>query len=152
MALIEVLQVYPKTLPGYATLLGYLTTLAEGVKNAQDESGGWWLVMDEPYPGMKGNYIESSATAMFTYGFLKGVRTGLLEEGYRKTAVKAWDLMLDRFVKKEANGTLSWEGTVEVGSLGSNASYEVSCISSNLHSQVFRFAVLTVYSTISVCH
>ncbi|KAH7130678.1 glycosyl hydrolase-like protein family 88 [Dendryphion nanum] len=124
MALVEVLQVYPSTLPGYARLQGYLTTLADGVAKAQDESGGWWLVMDEPYPGMKGNYIESSATAMFTYGYLKGVRTGLLEEKYRDNAVKAYDLMLDRFVTKEANGTLSFEGTVTVGSLSSNGSYE----------------------------
>ncbi|KAF2018914.1 glycoside hydrolase family 105 protein [Aaosphaeria arxii CBS 175.79] len=124
MALVEVLQVYPKNLPGYARLRGYLTTLADGVEKAQDESGGWWLVMDEPYPGMKGNYIEASATAMFTYGILKGIRTGLLEERRRPTALKAYDLMLDRFVTREKNGTLSFDGTVVVGSLSSNGSYE----------------------------
>jgi rhamnogalacturonyl hydrolase YesR len=128
MALVEILQIYPKELEGYAKLKGYLTTLAEGLKKAQDGSGGWWLVMDEPYPGTKGNYIESSATAMFTYGYLKGVRIGLLEQFYRDTAVKAYDLMLERFVKYEANGTLSFEGTVKVGSLDKDASYEVSLI------------------------
>jgi rhamnogalacturonyl hydrolase YesR len=126
MALVEVLQVYPKSLPGYDRLLTYLTTLAQGVDKAQDISGGWWLVMDEPYPGMKGNYIESSATAMFTYSYLKGVRTGLLNKKYRETASKAYDLMVERFVKEEKNGTLSWEGTVQVGSLSGSASYEVS--------------------------
>lgn len=125
VALVEVLQVYPKDLPGYARLLEYFTTLAEGIEKAQDVSGGWWLVMDEPYPGMPGNYIESSATAMFTYAYLKGIRTGLLEKSYMDTAVKAWDLMLDDFVQYEANGTLSWTGTVEVGSLSGNATYEV---------------------------
>ncbi|ORY07799.1 glycosyl hydrolase-like protein family 88 [Clohesyomyces aquaticus] len=124
MALVEVLQVYPQNLEGYAKLKGYLVTLAEGLKRVQDESGGWWLVMDEPYPSMKGNYIESSATAMFTYGYLKGIRTGLLEESYRDPAVKAYNLLLDRFVKHEANGTLSWEGTVKVGSLDRDASFE----------------------------
>ena len=125
VALVEVLQVYPTTLPGYSRLLGYLTTLADGIQKAQDASGGWWLVMDEPYPGMPGNYIESSATAMFTYGYLKGIRTGLLGMNYKTTAVKAWDLMLNRFVQHELNGTLSWAGTVAVGSLGGNATYEV---------------------------
>ena len=81
--------------------------------------------MDEPYPGMEGNYIESSATAMFTYAYLKGIRTGLLEATYKDTALKAWDLMLDDFVQYETNGTLSWTGTVEVGSLSGNATYEV---------------------------
>ena len=126
VALVEVLQVYPKELPGYARLHNYLTTLAEGVEKAQDAKGGWWLVMDEPYPGMKGNYIESSATAMFTYSYLKGIRTGLLKESHKATALKAYNLMLTDFVKKEANNTLSWEGTVQVGSLSGNATYEVS--------------------------
>jgi hypothetical protein len=34
--------------------------------------------------------------------------------------------MIDEFVQYEKNGTLSWTGTVEVGSLSGNASYEVS--------------------------
>ena len=142
MALVEVLQVYPKELPGYGRLKTYLTTLAEGVKKAQDSSGGWWLVMDEPYPGMKGNYIESSATAMFTYGFLKGARTGLLNESYRNTASKAYDLMVERFVKVEKNGTLSWEGTVQVGSLSSDASYEVSMVHVTSGTQADKGTVL----------
>ncbi|KAK7193607.1 hypothetical protein DPSP01_000158 [Paraphaeosphaeria sporulosa] len=124
MVLVEVLQIYPKELPGYARLLGYFTSLAAGLKKAQDKSGGWWLIMDEPYPGAKGNYIESSGTAMFTYGFLKGVRTGLLDSQYKQPAIKAYDLMIEKFIKYETNGTLSWEGTVSVGSLGSNGSYE----------------------------
>jgi rhamnogalacturonyl hydrolase YesR len=46
MALVEVLEVYPKELSGYTRLHGYLTALAEGVEKAQDTTGGWWLVMD----------------------------------------------------------------------------------------------------------
>lgn len=34
--------------------------------------------------------------------------------------------MVEKFIKYENNGTLSWEGTVSVGSLSGNASYEVS--------------------------
>lgn len=126
MALVEVLEVYPRRHPAYSRLLNYLKTLADGVKKAQDASGGWWLVMDEPYPGMPGNYIESSATAMFTYGYLKGIRLGLLDKAYKQTATKAWNLMLDDFIQYENNGTLSWTGTVQVGSLSGNATYEVS--------------------------
>jgi rhamnogalacturonyl hydrolase YesR len=124
VALVEVLEVFPKSHPGYAKLQEYLVTLADGVKKAQDVSGGWWLIMNEPYPGMEGNYIESSATAMFAYAYLKGVRLGLLEAEYTETAVKAYDLMTDKFVQYESNGTLSWTGTVEVGSLKGDASYE----------------------------
>jgi rhamnogalacturonyl hydrolase YesR len=124
VALVEVLEVFPKTHPGFAKLSTYFTTLAEGIQKAQDVSGGWWLLMDEELAGAEGNYIESSATAMFAYAYLKGIRLGLLEPEYKDTAVKAWDLMIDEFVQYEANGTLSWTGTVEVGSLKGDASYE----------------------------
>jgi rhamnogalacturonyl hydrolase YesR len=124
VALVEVLEVWPKTHAGYSKLLSYLTTLASGIRNAQDTSGGWWLLMDKKLAGKEGNYIESSATAMFTYAYLKGIRLGLLEKKYRKTAVKAWDLLLDEFIQYEKNGTLSFTGTVSVGSLSGNASYE----------------------------
>jgi len=45
VALVEVLEVFPETHPGYAKLKTYLTTLADGLQKAQDVSGGWWLIM-----------------------------------------------------------------------------------------------------------
>jgi rhamnogalacturonyl hydrolase YesR len=113
--------------PGYARLLNYYTTVAAGLKRAQDPSShGWWLVMNEPYPGREGNYFESSAAAMFTYGWLAGLREGWLEESeYAGPATKAYKHLIDDFVTENVNGTLTWEGTVEVGSLGSNATFEV---------------------------
>uniref|UniRef100_L2GGI9 Cell wall glycosyl hydrolase n=1 Tax=Colletotrichum fructicola (strain Nara gc5) TaxID=1213859 RepID=L2GGI9_COLFN len=98
MALIDTLQVYPTDLPGYARLLGYFTR--------------------------KGNYIEASATAMFAYGLLRGVRDGLLEEKYKAVGLKAYELLVDEFVREDGNGTISFLGTVQVGSLNSNASFE----------------------------
>ena len=128
VALVDVLDYYPMALPGYDKLLGYFTELSAAVLDVQDESGGWWLVIDPPYPGMEGNYIESSGTAMFTYSWLKGIRKGYLEKDtYFAPAEKAYDLMLDRFVAYNGtNGTLNWEGTVVVGSLSEDGSYEVS--------------------------
>lgn len=126
LTLLEAIQLFPKWHPGHAKLARYFQTLAAGLKKAQDESGGWWLVMSEPYPGMPGNYIESSASAMFTFGWLKGMRLGLLpEHEYIRPAKKAYELLIDRFVVVNANGTLDWEGTVQVGSLSSNATFEV---------------------------
>ncbi|KAK0610635.1 glycosyl hydrolase [Bombardia bombarda] len=130
MALVDVLDWFPTGHPGYAKLRGYLDTLAKALKTAQDvKSGGWWLVMDAPYPGMEGNYIESSGTAMYTYGLLKGVRKGYLSgdvvEGYGKVAERAYGLMTERFVARNGtNGTLNWEGTVRVGSLDGNGDFK----------------------------
>lgn len=126
MSLLEVIPLFPESHPGRARLIEYFTTLAVTLKKAQDdESGGWWLIMSEPYPGVSGNYIESSASAMFTFGWLKGIRLGLIaEEDYLEPALKAYHSLIDRFVKVDDDDTLHWEGTVEVGSLGSNATFE----------------------------
>ncbi|KAK2731662.1 cell wall glycosyl hydrolase [Colletotrichum kahawae] len=101
MALVDTLQVYPASLPGYARLLGYFG-----------------------YETREGNYIEASATAMFAYGLLRGVRDGLLEEKYRAVGLKAYGLLVEEFVREDGNGTISFLGTVQVGSLNSNASFE----------------------------
>ncbi|OLN87310.1 Unsaturated rhamnogalacturonyl hydrolase YteR 2 [Colletotrichum chlorophyti] len=124
MALVEVLEVYPRCLPGYGRLLEYFVTLADGLARSQDEKGGWWLIMNEGYETRPGNYIESSATAMFAYGLLRGVRDGLLEERYRENGLRAYDLLTSEFIREDANDLVSFLGTVRVGSLNSNASFE----------------------------
>ncbi|KAF9872466.1 cell wall glycosyl hydrolase [Colletotrichum karsti] len=124
MALIETLQVYPQSLPGYGRLLEYFVTLADGLARSQDEKGGWWLIMNEGYETRKGNYIESSATAMFSYGLLRGVRDGLLDVKYKDVGLKAYNLLVNDFIRDDKNGSISFLGTVQVGSLNSNASFE----------------------------
>jgi rhamnogalacturonyl hydrolase YesR len=129
VSLLEAIAVWPATdTAGRSTLVGYFTSLASGLLAAQDEdSGGWWLVMSEEYVGREENYIESSGTAMFTYGFLRGVREGLLDgEVYLDAGRRAYEGMVERFVVETEDGTLDWEGTVKVGSLSSNATFEVS--------------------------
>ena len=105
----------------------YYTWLAEALKASQDsESGGWWLIMSEQYVGAEGNYIESSGMAMFTYGWFKGIRDGHLQEDeYLGPAKKAYEGMTSQFLEPEDDGTVTWHGTVEVGSLSSNGTYEV---------------------------
>lgn len=127
MSLLETIEVFPETHPGYDRLVGYFTTLAQGLKDDQDSSGGWWLVMTEPYAAREGNYIESSADAMFTFGLLRGLRFGLLAEAdFSGPAEEAYTALVETFVTENSDGTLNFEGTVQVGSLSSDASYEVS--------------------------
>ncbi|KAI1094468.1 glycoside hydrolase family 105 protein [Rostrohypoxylon terebratum] len=127
MSLLEVIPLFPESHPGRARLVEYFTTLASALKKAQDEeSGGWWLIMSEPYPGAPGNYIESSASAMFTFGWLEGISLGLIDAGdYLEPALKAYHSLIDRFVRvDDGDDTLHWEGTVQVGSLVGNGTFE----------------------------
>lgn len=148
VSLLESIEVWPTSHTGRDTLVGYFTTLAEGVLAAQDDAtGGWWLIMDEQYRGAEGNYIESSATAMFTYGFFKGISMGLIDEAtYLAPAKKAYEMMVDTFVVELDDGTLDWEGTVLVGSLSGNGTYEVSFrISLLLNVAVLADNIVTQY-------
>ncbi|CAE6414744.1 unnamed protein product [Rhizoctonia solani] len=124
MALVDVLDYFPQKHAGYKKIRGFLERLAPAIVNAADPvTGNWWLVMG--YPNRAGNYIESSGSAMFVYSLLRGVRKGYLpKKNYVKTATKAYEYLAKTFVVPETNGTLSWNGTVSVGSLGSNGTYE----------------------------
>lgn len=125
MSLIEILDVFPKGHPGYERILGYYTTLAAALRDAQDPtSHGWWLVMNEDYPGQEGNYFESSSAAMFTWGWLAGLRLGYIdEETFLEPATNAYKHLVNDFVTRNCDGTVTWEDTVEVGSLNSDASF-----------------------------
>lgn len=158
VALLETIPLIPESHEGKAKLTGYFQALAEGVLKAQDAAtSGWWLIMD--FPGRQKNYIESSASAMFTYGLLRGVRTGLIDAAtYLEPAKKAYQALVDDFVVENSDGTLAWEGTVLVGSLNSNATFEVSFWTQRVDlNMIFSFfqtmltlsAVLHVYCAVS---
>ncbi|KAL4863278.1 Six-hairpin glycosidase-like protein [Aspergillus spectabilis] len=119
MSLIEILDIYPEHLKGYNKLLGYYKRLSLALLRAQDpNTHGWWLVLSKQYVPAEGNYFESSAAAMFTYGWLAGLRRGYLDEKiYSSPAAKAYKHLIADFVKMHRNGTLTWEGTVQAGSL-----------------------------------
>ncbi|KAI8950970.1 Six-hairpin glycosidase-like protein [Xylaria longipes] len=130
MALLDTLEILEqeKAPSQYsAPLLDKFQRLIPAVIKAVDpQTGGWWQIVDQG--GRKGNYIESSATAMFSYSLLKGVRLGYVPHELAATATKvgtrAQRLLTDHFVVEEADGTLSYNGTVAVCSLNSTATYE----------------------------
>jgi rhamnogalacturonyl hydrolase YesR len=126
VSLTETLQIMPKDTPGYERLLEYFVTLSRGARDSQDAEGGWYLIMDEKYLDDKRNYLESSASAMFVTGLLRGVRLGWLnKEEFFPAGEFGYKTLVDRWVtENKADGTVNWEGTVQVGSLNSNATIE----------------------------
>ncbi|KAI5782570.1 glycosyl hydrolase [Geopyxis carbonaria] len=114
MALVDVLDVFPRAHPGYKTLVGYLRALAAAVMRA-DHAGGWWLMMLHPSDTAAGNYRESSGSAMFVYALLKAARQGHVDARTRAFAEHEYWRIAKAFVREESNGngTLAWTGTVE---------------------------------------
>lgn len=103
MALVDVLDFLPKDHPKRGQLIAILNRTLDAVEKVQDKtSGTWWLIMD--MPGRKGNYLEASASCMFTYAMAKGVRMGYLPARFAKTAAKAWAGIQTEFVAKNGTG------------------------------------------------
>jgi unsaturated rhamnogalacturonyl hydrolase len=117
MALVDTLPSYPEHDPGRAELLAILQRTAAAVVRYQDaESGLWYQVLDKP--GAKGNYLESSASGMFTYALAKGVRLGYLPRVYEQNAERGWRGIQTHFVQTAADGSVALTGTVKVAGLG----------------------------------
>jgi unsaturated rhamnogalacturonyl hydrolase len=119
MAAVDVLDDLPKTHRNRAELVRVVQQLAAAVARVQDPpTGVWWQVLDQPDRAR--NYLEASASAMFTYAFAKGARLGYLGPEYRVLANRAFDGMLAQFVTARPDGLVSIGGICKVAGLGGN--------------------------------
>ena len=100
LALVDILEVMPTDNAYYDTFKGYLTSLAAGIKNYQDETTGcWYQVMDKVPASLTGNYLEASCSSIFTAGYLKAIRLGLLDKTtYEPVAEKAYKGLVNQFM------------------------------------------------------
>lgn len=100
LALVDVLEAMPTGNTNYNTLKGYLTTLAAGIKNKQDETTGcWYQVLDKTPASLTGNYLEASCSSIFTAAYLKAIRLGLLDKTtYEPVATKAYEGLVNQFM------------------------------------------------------
>lgn len=118
MAAVDVLDYVPANHPDRPKLVRIVQQLADAVARVQDTSGVWWQVLDQP--NRPRNYLEESASAMFTYSFAKGARMGYLAPKYRTLATRAFDGLLDQFVETDNDGRVTIGGICKVAGLGGN--------------------------------
>ncbi|KAK6529107.1 hypothetical protein TWF694_004322 [Orbilia ellipsospora] len=70
-------------------LVDVLNAQCEALKRLQDPKSGLWRTLLD-VPESEGSYLESSASAGFAYGMLKGIRKKyLLQQEYEDVAIKA---------------------------------------------------------------
>lgn len=124
-----------KNTDNYKTLKKHLDSFAAGIVKWQDKTtGGWYQVMDENssykansynssyrWTESYNNYIETSATAIFSAALFKAVRLGLLEDTYKEAAKKAFEGIVNNFVAPKADGTINiWSSSRSAGLGGKN--------------------------------
>lgn len=84
VSLVEILSNLPQEDPGRDAPLAYLTRMAETLAVWQKEGGLWHTLVMDP-----GTYLETSASALFAYGYHKAMRMGLLDSRYEDVVRKA---------------------------------------------------------------
>jgi unsaturated rhamnogalacturonyl hydrolase len=119
MALVDVLDFIPADHPRRDEILDILNQVAAGVKKHQDKKTGlWYQVMD--LGSREGNYLEATASSMFSYALLKAVRKGYIPKIYRKTGIKGYQGIVKHLIQENGDGTISLTKCCSVAGLGGN--------------------------------
>jgi rhamnogalacturonyl hydrolase YesR len=108
----EVLSELPKDHPKRARILESYNKMIASLLQYQDSDGMWHQLIDHPE-----SYQESSATAMFTFAMITGVKKGWLkDEEYAQAARKGW-LAVNKFIDRDGNVDRVCVGTGQTNSL-----------------------------------
>ncbi|MEY4936714.1 MAG: hypothetical protein RIS64_3073 [Bacteroidota bacterium] len=118
VGLVDVLDYFPKNHPRRAELVAILQRTAAAIAPFQTETGVWYQVLDKVKTD--GNYAEASATAMFTYSLLKGVRLGALDKKYLSIGQKAYVGILRTFISSDNQNFIHLNDVCSVAGLGGN--------------------------------
>lgn len=117
MALVDVLDFLPGDHPKREQILGILDDLIKALILVQDKTTNTWNeVLDRELE--EGNYSESSSSAMFTYTIAKAVRMGYVHPSLIESAERAFEGLVNTFVKEDSNNLLTYLDTVYTAGLG----------------------------------
>lgn len=119
MALVDVLDWFPKNHSCRTELEANLIQSCEAILKVQDTASGlWYQILD--MESRAGNYLESSGSGMFIYTFIRAVRMGLLPPQYLEAARRGYRGLLENHIKIDADGLLILEKTCGAAGLGGN--------------------------------
>lgn len=117
----------------YTTLKSHLQELAAGIVVRQASNGGWYQLLDKTdsfkatsYNGKSAsatNYIETSATAIFSAALFKAVRLGLIDAKYKENAKKAFECLVNNYTYLK-DGSLEIWGSCRSAGLGGGTGTE----------------------------
>lgn len=117
MAVADVLDYLPPDHPKRGLIVGLFYRLSEAVMRVQDEASGLWhQILDQG--SREGNYLETSASAMFVYALAKGNRFGYLSIEAAHSARRGFEGLVRRSVSEGENGEIHLNGICKVAGLG----------------------------------
>jgi unsaturated rhamnogalacturonyl hydrolase len=102
LAMTELLLVLPDNHPGRASVLSQLQEHIKGIASRQDGTGFWHQLLDR-----NDSYLETSATAIYTYCVAKAVNKGWIDKlAYSPMVLLGWSA-----VRSKINSKGQVEGT-----------------------------------------
>ena len=113
MALVDSLQLLPDDLSG--ELAPSAAAFLKSAARYQTDTGRWWQITDRPH--LPGNYLESSATAMFAYAFQVAERLGLCP-GAKDIGIRALNALSDTALSPDSDGVVRLHDICAVAGLG----------------------------------
>lgn len=93
VAMAELLSVLPADYPGRADVLQLYRQHLRAIVELQDGSGLWHNLLDRSE-----TFLETSASAMFTYALAKGVNEGWLSAEFAPAAITGWNGVVTRIL------------------------------------------------------
>ncbi len=119
MALVDVLDTFPQEHPKRQMLIEQLRNISDAVMKFRDtKTNTWYQVVDQGK--RKGNYLEASASAMYTYTFAKGYNKGYLDKNYLLNAQLSFAGLIKQFVSIDEKGLVNLNNVCSVAGLGGN--------------------------------
>ena len=119
-AIVDVLDFLPQETAGRDSIIQILQGLAKAIVKYQDpQSGTWYQVTDQG--AREGNYLESSATALFIYMLAKAINKGYIGNEYIEPTQKAFDGMVKTFTRLEEDGSYTITNCCAVAGLGGDS-------------------------------
>lgn len=116
MAMTEVLDVLPENYERRGEIIELLNKAITSIVKYQDKKTGvWYDVMDVKSDK---NYLESTASSMFAYVMLKGLRKGYIDSKFKDAAIKAYEGIIKEFIRVDADKTISLTHCCSVSGLG----------------------------------
>lgn len=82
----ELLMHLPKEHQSYKKILSNYKKHIKGLLKQQSETGMWHQVLDK-----HDSFKETSCSAMYIMGILRGVNNGWIDKSYKQNALKAWE-------------------------------------------------------------
>jgi rhamnogalacturonyl hydrolase YesR len=111
LALCDLLEVMPENHPKYQCVLVQYQKFCFGLLKCQGKNGMWHQLLDR-----SDSFLESSCTAIFVYGFARGINKGWLDnKAYGPSTLLGWNGLSEQ---------INNMGQIENVCVGTGVSYE----------------------------